>query len=118
MQINERTVGDVVILDLIGKMTLSESHEMLKDTVSALVSKGCRKIILNQEKTPYIDSAGLREIVAAYTKLSRLGGKLKLLYPSDRFNDLLEITKLRTLFETYNNEAEAVASFSSRSPTV
>ena len=112
MQIQERMVGDVVLLDLKGKITLGEGDELLKDKVNSLVNQGHRKIVLNLAEVPYIDSAGLGEIVRTYTTVSRQGGKLKLLNLTKRIQDLLAITKLLTVFETYENEAEAIKSFS------
>jgi anti-sigma B factor antagonist len=112
MQIEERIVDDVTILDLKGKMTLGEGDELLKDKINSLVSQGHKKIVLNLEAVPYIDSAGLGEIVRTYTSISRQGGKLKLLNVSKRIQDLLVITKLITIFDSYENENEAVQSFS------
>jgi anti-sigma B factor antagonist len=111
MQIEERVVDDVTILDLKGKMTLGEGDELLKDKISSLVSQGRKKILLNLEAVPYIDSAGLGEIVRTYTSISRQGGRLKLLNVSKRIQDLLVITKLITIFDSYDGEAEAVKSF-------
>jgi anti-sigma B factor antagonist len=113
MEIAERTAGDVTILDVTGKMTLGEGDEILKDKVHSLSLQGRRKIILNLAGVPYIDSAGLGEIVRTYTTVSREGGSLKLLGLTKRITDLLSITKLLTVFETYDNEADAVRSFSS-----
>jgi anti-sigma B factor antagonist len=111
MQIEERVVDDVTILDLKGKMTLGEGDELLKDKIGSLVSQGKKKILLNLEAVPYIDSAGLGEIVRTYTSISRQGGRLKLLNVSKRIQDLLVITKLITIFDSYDGEAEAVKSF-------
>ena len=111
MQIEERIVDDVTILDLKGKMTLGEGDELLKDKIGSLVNQGRKKILLNLEAVPYIDSAGLGEIVRTYTSISRQGGRLKLLNVSKRIQDLLVITKLITIFDSYDGEAEAVASF-------
>src|ERR671930_1616272 len=113
MQIEERTVGDVMVLDLKGKVTLGEGDELLKDKVNSLVNQGHKKIVLNLADVPYIDSAGLGEIVRTYTTVSRQGGSLKLLNLTKRITDLLSITKLLTVFETYDNEADAVRSFTS-----
>ena len=113
MEIVERTVSDVTVLDLKGKMTLGEGDEMLKDKINSLLHQDRRKVILNLEGVPYIDSAGLGEIVRTYTTVSRQGGSLKLLNLTKRITDLLSITKLLTVFETYDNEADAVRSFSS-----
>jgi anti-sigma B factor antagonist len=113
MEIAERTAGDVTILDVAGKMTLGEGDEILKDKVHSLSLQGRKKIVLNLAGVPYIDSAGLGEIVRTYTTVSREGGSLKLLGLTKRITDLLSITKLLTVFETYDNEADAVRSFSS-----
>src|SRR5919201_2179664 len=113
MQIEERAVGDVVVLDLKGKITLGEGDELLKDKVNSLLNQGHRKIVLNLAGVPYIDSACLGEIVRTYTTVSRQGGNLKLLNLTKRITDLLSITKLLTVFETYDSEADAVRSFSS-----
>ena len=96
MQIEERNVGDVKVLDLKGKITLGEGDELLKDKVNSLVNQGNRKIVLNLAEVPYIDSAGLGEIVRTYTTVSRQGGSLKLL----------------TVFETFESENDAIRSFS------
>jgi anti-sigma B factor antagonist len=111
MQIEERTVGDVVILDLKGRITLGDGDELLKDKVNSLVNQGHRKIILNLAEVPYVDSAGLGEIVRTYTTVSRQGGSLKLLNLTKRITDLLSITKLLTVFETFESENDAVRSF-------
>jgi anti-sigma B factor antagonist len=111
MQIETRSVGDVTILDLKGKMTLGEGDEALKDRINTLVAEGHKKLVLNLEGVPYIDSAGLGEIVRTYTTVSRQGGSLKLLNLTKRIHDLLSITKLLTVFDTFDTESEAVRSF-------
>ena len=111
MDIAERTVSDVTVLDLKGKMTLGEGDELLKDKINSLLASGKKKLVLNLEGVPYIDSAGLGEIVRTYTTVSRQGGSLKLLNLTKRIEDLLSITKLLTVFETYDSEAEAVQSY-------
>src|ERR1700694_4931532 len=111
MQIEERAVGDVVVLDLKGKITLGQGDELLKDKVNSLVNQGHRKIVLNLAEVPYIDSAGLGEIVRTYTTVSRQGGSLKLLNLTKRITELLSITKLLTVFETFDSESEAIKSF-------
>ena len=113
MHIDQRGVGDVVVLDLKGKITLGEGDELLKDKVNSLVNQGHKKIVLNLADVPYIDSAGLGEIVRTYTTVSRQGGSLKLLNLTKRITDLLAITKLLTVFETFDAENEAIKSFSS-----
>ena len=112
MQIDQRAVGDVVVLDLKGRVTMGEGDELLKDKVNSLVNQGHKKIVLNLAEVPYIDSAGLGEIVRTYTTVSRQGGSLKLLNLTKRITDLLSITKLLTVFETFDSENEAVRSFS------
>ena len=112
MEIQERTVQDVVVLDLTGKLTIGEGDELLKERISNLVQQGHRHLLLNLEDVPYVDSAGLGEIVRAYTTVSRQGGKLKLVNLTKRITDLLAITKLLTVFDTYESEDEAVKSFS------
>ena len=112
MQIDERSVGDVMVLDVKGKVTLGEGDEMLKDKVNSLVNQGHKKIVLNLAEVPYIDSAGLGEIVRTYTTVSRQAGHLKLLNLTKRITDLLSITKLLTVFETYDSEPDAIRSFS------
>jgi anti-sigma B factor antagonist len=111
MQIQERVVGNVTILDLKGKITLGEGDEALKDKINSLVLQDRRQILLNLAEVPYIDSAGLGEIVRTYTTVSRQGGSLKLVNLTKRITDLLSITKLVTVFETFDAEAEALQSF-------
>lgn len=111
MQIEERVVGDVTILDLKGKITLGEGDEALKDKINSLTLQNRRQILLNLEGVPYIDSAGLGEIVRTYTTVSRQGGQLKLVNLTKRITDLLSITKLLTVFETFDSEADALNSF-------
>ena len=111
MEIEERANGGVMILDLKGKLTIREGDELLKDKVNSLIQQGHQKLLLNFEGVPYADSAGLGEIVRTYTTVSRQGGKLKLLNLTKRIEDLLAITKLLTVFETFESEPEAVKSF-------
>jgi anti-sigma B factor antagonist len=111
MHIEQRSVGDVTIIDLKGKMTLGEGDELLRDKVNSLVQQNLKKIILNLAEVPYIDSAGLGEIVRTYTTVSRQGGQLKLLSVTKRINDLLVITKLAQVFEMYDTEKDALGSF-------
>jgi anti-sigma B factor antagonist len=111
MKIDERAVDGVTILDLQGKMLIGEGDELLREKINQLVENGTERIILNLAEVPYVDSAGLGEIVRCYTTVSRKNGKLKLLHLTKRIHDLLSITKLLTVFETYDNEQEAVKSF-------
>ncbi len=112
MQIEERIVNDVTVLDLRGKLTLGDGDELLKDKINSLIQQDRKSILLNLEAVPYIDSAGLGEIVRTYTTVSRQGGKLKLVHLTKRITDLLMITKLLTVFETFDTESEALKSYS------
>ena len=112
MQISERTVGDVVIVDVSGKVTLGDGGDVvLKDKMQSLVQQGKKKVLLNLGDVSYVDSAGLGEIVQSYATVNKNGGALKLLNVTKRIKDLLSITKLLTVFECHDNEAEAVKSF-------
>ena len=111
MEIAERSVGDITVLDLKGKMTLGEGDELLKDKINSLLGTGKKKLVLNLEGVPYIDSAGLGEIVRTFTTVSRQGGSLKLLNLTKRIEDLLSITKLLTVFDTFDSEQEAIKSY-------
>src|SRR5690348_6789307 len=113
MQISERKIGDVVIVDVSGKITLGDGGDAaLKEKMRTLVQQGEKKLLLNLGEVSYVDSAGLGEIVQSYATVNKNGGRLKLLNITKRIKDLLSITKLLTVFETYDSEAEAVASFS------
>ena len=111
MKIVERLVGEVVILDLQGKILIGEGDDLLREAVTKLADAGKTKILLNLAEVPYVDSAGLGEIVRCYTTVSKKGGKLKLLNLTKKIQDLLSITKLLTVFETYESEPEVVKSF-------
>jgi len=111
MKIVERQVGDVLILDLHGKIMIGEGDDALREAITRLVDGGSTRIVLNLAEVPYVDSAGLGEIVRCYTTVSRKGGRLKLLHLTKKIKDLLAITKLLTVFETYDSEDEAVKSF-------
>jgi len=112
MQIEERVVNDVTILDLKGKITLGDGDEALKDKINSLVLQNRRRILLNLADVPYIDSAGLGEVLRTYTTVSRQGGQLKLVNLTKRITDLLSITKLLTVFETFESEADALKTYS------
>ncbi len=113
MKIEERALENVVVLDLKGKLTIGEGDALLKETIQKLIDQGHNKLLLNLEEVPYVDSAGLGEIVRTYTTVSRQGGSLKLVNLTKRITDLLAITKLLTVFDTFESEAEAVSSFQS-----
>jgi anti-sigma B factor antagonist len=112
MQIEERVVNDVTILDLKGKITLGEGDEALREKINNLISQNKKRILLNLADVPYIDSAGLGEVVRTYTTVSRQGGQLKLVNLTKRITDLLSITKLLTVFEAFESETEALKSYS------
>jgi len=112
MNIVERKVEDVTILDLHGKMLIGDGDDALREALTKVVDGGQTKVVLNLGDVPYVDSAGLGEIVRSYTTVTRKGGKLKLLNLTKKLEDLLSITKLLTVFETYDTEDEAVKSFS------
>ena len=112
MQIEERVVNNVTILDLKGKITLGEGDEVLKDKINSLIQQDRKRILLNLGEVPYIDSAGLGEVVRTYTTVSRQGGQLKLVNLTKRITDLLMITKLLTVFETFDTEQDALKSYS------
>lgn len=111
MKIDERTVSDVTVLDLQGKLLIGEGDELLREKINSLVEGGKTKILLNFAEVPYMDSAGLGEVVRCFTTVSRKDGKLKLLNLTKRLQDLLSITKLLTVFETFDTEDEAVKSY-------
>jgi len=112
MQISERTIDGVVIVDVSGKVTLGDGGDvMLRDKMRSLIQQGQKKVLLNLGDVSYVDSAGLGEIVQSYATVTKNGGKLKLLNVTKRIKDLLPITKLLTVFECHDNEAEALKSF-------
>ena len=112
MQISERMVGDVVIVDVSGKITLGDGGDVtLRDKMRSLIQQEHKKVLLNLGDVSYVDSAGLGEIVQSYATVTKNGGKLKLLAVTKRIKDLLSSTKLLTVFECHDTEAEAVKSF-------
>jgi anti-sigma B factor antagonist len=111
MEIAERNTGNVTVLDLSGRITLGEGDVLLKDKLHSLLNQGRRDVLLNLENVQYVDSAGLGAIVGAYTTVTRQGGTLKLANVTKRLQDLLSITKLLTVFETFDSEAEALRSY-------
>ncbi len=111
MDIKERVVGGVSILDLSGKVVRGEGDLQVKERIKDLLADGQRKILLNLAEVTYIDSAGLGSLISSYTTARREGGSLKLVNLTKRIQDLLAITKLITVFETFEGEADALASF-------
>ena len=112
MEISERIIGGVTILELKGKLTIGDGAQLLKDKSESLVFQGRHQVIVNLEAVPYIDSGGLGELVACYTTLTRAGGRLTLLNINKTNHDLLSITKLVAVFETFDTEQTALESYS------
>ena len=106
-----RQVDGITIVDLSGRITLGEGSVVLRDLVRDLVTKGQRKILLNLGDVTYIDSSGIGELVSAFTTVRNQGGELKLLNLTKKVHDLLQITKLYTVFDVKDDEATAVAAF-------
>lgn len=111
MDIKERVVEGVSVLDISGKIVLGEGDLQIKDRIKDLLSDGQRRILLNLGDVSYIDSAGLGALISGYTTVKREGGQLKLVNLTKRIKDLLAITKLITVFDTYENEKEATDSY-------
>jgi anti-sigma B factor antagonist len=111
MKIEKRTVGDVIILDISGKITLGEGTMTVRNTVRDILKNNEKKIILNLADVNYIDSSGIGELVSTYTTVTNSGGQLKLLNLTKKIQELLAITKLLTVFHVFENEQAAVASF-------
>jgi len=109
--IKDRQVGEVTILDLSGKITIGEGSVQLRETVRKMLDDGKKKLLLNLGDVSYVDSSGIGELVSSYTTTNNNGGQLKLLNQTKKIHDLLTITKLLTVFETYDNESVAVSSF-------
>jgi anti-sigma B factor antagonist len=112
MKINTRTVGDIKILDCSGKITLGEGTMAIRNTVRDLLTGGGKKIVLNLADINYIDSSGIGELVSTFTTVINQGGQLKLLNLTKKIHELLQITKLLTVFQVYDNEQAAISSFS------
>ena len=112
MKIETRTVGDVRILDCSGKITLGEGTMAVRNTVRDILKNNGKKIILNLAEVNYIDSSGIGELVSTYSTVANNGGQLKLLNLTKKIQELLAITKLLTVFQVFDNEQTALASFS------
>jgi anti-sigma B factor antagonist len=111
LKLSTRVVDGVSILDLSGRITLGEGSVQLRDTIRDLVSKGVKSILVNLGEVNYIDSSGIGELVSAFTSVKNQGGDLKLLNLNKKIYDLLQITKLYTVFDVKEDEATAIASF-------
>ncbi len=111
LEVKERQAGDVTILDMNGSVRMGEGAISLRNSIRGLVDRGKKKILLNLGGVKNIDSSGIGELIANYTTISRDNGQLKLLNLTDKIRDLLVITKLLTVFDAYDNEAQALNSF-------
>lgn len=111
VKLTTRQVGDVTVVDAVGRITLGEGASTFRDTIRDLASSGHRKILLNLAEVSYIDSSGIGEMVSGFTTVANQGGVVKLLNLTKRVKDLLQITKLYTVFEVFDDEASAVRSF-------
>lgn len=113
MVIDERNAGDVTLLDVRGRLTMNEGHGLLAGIVESLLARGCVRVVMNLRDLKYLDSACLGEIINAHIKLSRKGGRLKLLDVPEHLHELLRIAGLEGVFESFTSEAEALRSFQS-----
>ncbi len=111
VKLSTRQVGDVTVVDTAGRITLGEGSSALRDTLRELVGKGQKKILLNLGDVTYIDSSGIGELVSGFTTVTNSGGQLKLLGLNKRVKDLLQITKLYTVFDVHEEEAGAIRAF-------
>lgn len=111
MKVSVRDIGHVAVVDLSGKITIGEGDVILRERVHELLDSGNKHILLNLEKVSYMDSAGIGELVACYKRAKEKEGTVKLLNPSGKVYDLLQLTKLEEVFETYRDEKEALVSF-------
>jgi anti-sigma B factor antagonist len=112
VKLTSRQVGDVTVIDAAGRITLGEGASAFRNVIRDLVTKGNKKVLLNLGEVSYIDSSGIGELVSGFTTVTNSGGQLKLVGLSKRVKDLLQITKLYTVFEAFDDETEAVRSFS------
>jgi len=112
VKLTSRQVGDVTVLDAAGRITLGEGASTFREKIRELVNNNNKKVLLNLSDVSYIDSSGIGEMVSGFTTVTNSGGQLKLLGLSKRVKDLLQITKLYTVFEAFEDEAQAVRSFS------
>jgi anti-sigma B factor antagonist len=111
VKLTARHVGDVIVIDAAGRITLGEGASAFRDMLRDLAAKGDKKILLNLAEVSYIDSSGIGEMVSGFTTLTNHGGQLKLMGLSKRIKDLLQITKLYTVFEVFDDEADGIRSF-------
>ncbi len=112
MKASNRQVDGITIVDLSGRITLGEGSVTLREAIKDLLGKGQKKILLNLGDVSYIDSSGIGELVSAFTSVRNQGGELKLLHLTKKVHDLLQITKLYTVFDVKDDEAAAIGAFS------
>jgi anti-sigma B factor antagonist len=110
VDIETRSDGTIAILDLSGKLTRGDGDERLRAAIDALIARGQIRLVVNLEKVPYMDSAGMGELISAHLRVTKAGGALRLLNPLRRVYDVLQLVKLDTVFEIYQEEAGALAS--------
>ncbi len=111
MKIEKRKKGDVVILDLKGKILIGEGIDVLRDAINSTISEQETKVLLNFAEVPYLDSTGLGEVVRSYTSIKKAGGVVKIVNLTNKVKDLLSVTKLITVFDTFEEEDKAIESF-------
>ena len=111
LTVKTREIGNVAIIDLNGRITLGENTGILRNAITTLLSQGKKNVLLNMADVGYVDSAGLGELVGAYTTAANQGGSVKLLNMQGKLKDLMTITKLHTIFPSYGDEKSALASF-------
>lgn len=111
LNMNERQSGDVTVLDMAGKITIGEGSVALRSAIRRLLEEGKKKVLLNLAGVGYIDSSGIGELVSSYTAINKEGGELKLLNLTQKLQDLLTITKLLTVFDVYDSEADALNNY-------
>ncbi len=111
MKISEREAGDITILDIEGRIMFGDGEENFREAVTRMIDAGRVKLILNLAEVPYIDSAGISQLVRTFVTAGKMGGRMKLLHLTKRVRELLNITRLLTVWEAYESEEEAVASF-------
>jgi anti-sigma B factor antagonist len=111
MQIVERSAGNVKVLDLSGQITFTQGDQLFKDKIHSLIHQGHKNILVNMANVTHVDSAGLGELASAYTTVTKAGGTMKLVNLTRRLTDLLSITKLLTVFDTFDSEQDALTQF-------
>ena len=116
IKIDERHIDGITVLDIAGKLTIDEAAEHLRDKINSLIEQGETRIVLNLQHVPYVDSGGLGQMIASFGSVTRAGGTMKLLHVNSGNHNLLSITRLVTVFESFDSEAEALRSFERAGP--